>query len=573
MVGSRSLIKAVFLIVAIALGIILGWSVLWTPAPLGRHFEISAYRMYDHLQVIAAEERSVFHQERRLYVRDYLIRKIERHGLTAEIDYFTVDWVDYAGRDVILEGSNVFVRIYGRSDTAIMLMAHYDSRGVDWTLNPASNVYSPGAADAGYGLSVMLEIARIFVGRELENSIYLLFTDLEEIWLLGAEHAASTMDLSNVSMILNLEGRGVRGPVYMFETSPNDLNVVRFFQEATRHRMSYSLTTAILRMMPNDTDLTPFLERDFIGMNFAPLNSIFYYHTADDSLENISLSTMQQYIEMIAEIVELYVTDPRFSDVNYFRTNRSGVYFSLPRGFLVLYSEITAMILGFVMLVLVLLLIAYLWLQNEISFNKIFKWWGYIVAYIIVFAFLGLGTSQFIARFTGQRFSISYVLIRPERYVMWVAVAITIIGFSLMHYVLKNRFTRNEMVSSSLLMLAVINAVLSIVMPAATFLVFIPLVLTFISVILSFIARNNIIVISITASLPIVLIGILFIPVLFSFLLALTIGGLAILLVLSIIMVVSFPALWRDIALPLGTNVLRVSEGGVISAYIDTQAR
>jgi len=548
MVDSRNVKKAIFLIIAIALGTILGWSVLRTPAPLGRHFEISAYRMYDHLQVIAAEERSVFHPQRRLYVRDYIIQEIERHGLTAEIDYFTVDWEDYAGRNVVLEGSNVFVRIYGRNDTAIMLMAHYDSRGVDWTLNPASNVHSPGAADAGYGLSIMLEIARLFAGQDLENSIYLFFTDLEEIWMLGAEHAASTMDLSNVSMILNLEGRGVRGPVYMFETSPNDLNVVRFFNEATRHRMSYSLATAILRMMPNDTDLTPFLERDFIGMNFAPLNSIFYYHTPDDSLENISLSTMQQYIEMIHDIVALYVTDPRFSDVNYFRTNQDGVYFSLPLGFMVLYSDTTAKIMSFIMLAFVMFIMVYFWLQNEISINKIFKWWGCIFAFILLFAALGIGTSQFIARFTGQPFYISYVLLRPERYVMWVAVAITIIAFILMHGALKNRFTRNEMVSSSMLMLAVVNVVLSLVMPAATFLVFVPLVLTVISVILSFVARNNIVFISISASLPIILMGILFIPVLFSFLLALTIGGLGILLVLAIIMVLPFPALWRDVS-------------------------
>ena len=548
MADSRNFKKVIFLIIAIALGTLLGWSVLRTPAPLGRHFEISAYRMYDHLQVIAAEERSVFHQERRMYVRDYIIREVERHGLVAEIDDFTVDWVDYAGRDVVLEGSNVFVRMYGRSNTAIMLMAHYDSRGVDWTLNPASDVQSPGAADAGYGLAIMLEVARLFAGEELENSIYLFFTDLEEIWMLGAEHAVTTMDLSNVSMILNLEGRGVRGPVYMFETSPNDLNVVRFFQEATRHRMSYSLATAILRMMPNDTDLTPFLERDFIGMNFAPLNSIFYYHTVDDSLEHISLSTMQQYIEMIVELVKLYVTDPRFSDVNYFRTDRSGVYFALPMGFMILYSDTTAMILAFVMFALVLLVMVYLWLQNELSFNKIFKWWGCVFAYIIAFALLGLGTSQFIARFTGQPFNISYVLFRPERYVLWVAVAITVIGFALMHHFLKKHFTRDEMVSSSMFMLAVVNVVLSIVMPAATFLVLVPLMLTFISVIISFISRDSVIVISTTASLPIILMGILFIPVVFTFLLALTIGGLVILLPLVIIMILPFPALWRDVS-------------------------
>jgi len=246
-----SKIKIFYILIASALGILLGWLTLATPAPVSAQADgLSAYRMAGHTRVIAAEERSVFHYERRMYIRDYIIDFMEDLGLTAEIDNFTVTTEDftrlvyevdgiileddffYEGRrDVTMYGSNVLFRQQGRSGTAIMLMAHIDSRGVDATLDPETDARSPGASDSGYGLVVMLEIAEYFAGRELENSIYFFFTDLEEMGLLGARHAVETMDFQNVSMILNLEARGIRGPVYMFETQAGDLETARFFRD------------------------------------------------------------------------------------------------------------------------------------------------------------------------------------------------------------------------------------------------------------------------------------------------------------------------------------------------------
>jgi hypothetical protein len=295
---------------------------------------------------------------------------MEGFGMTAEIDDFSVTVTDYADREVDLEGSNVLFRLQGRSDTAIMLMAHYDSRGVNWTLDPATEANSPGASDAGYGMSTMFEIARHFSDRELENSIYFFFTDLEEVWLLGAIHAIETMDFSNIGLILNLEARGIRGPVYMFESQVRDYNMMRFFTEATDHGVAFSVASAIYRIMPNLTDLTPFLAQGFAGMNFAPINCLLYYHTELDSYENISLTTMQQYIEMIADLVEVFVTDSRFSDVNYFQGGSAGVFFPLPDGTFVLYTQEMAIVVAFVMLALVLVVITVLFRRGVICWSR-----------------------------------------------------------------------------------------------------------------------------------------------------------------------------------------------------------
>jgi len=119
----KILMKAISIAAAIALGTAVGWPVMSTPVPLDRYADFSAYRMADHIRIIAAEERSVFHPEQRLVIRDYIIDVMNGFGLEAEIDDFESTIIDYADREVTLEGSNVLFRQRGRNDTAIMLMA------------------------------------------------------------------------------------------------------------------------------------------------------------------------------------------------------------------------------------------------------------------------------------------------------------------------------------------------------------------------------------------------------------------------------------------------------------------
>ena len=544
-----TMLKPIFLLGAIVLGVLLGWTVTLTPAPQERDAQFSAYRMYDHLQTIAAEERSVFHPERRMYVRDYIIRTMEGFGLTPVIDDFVIQWEDYAGRTVPLYGSNVFFTIPGRSDTAIMLMAHYDSRGVNWTLHPDTNVHSPGAADAGYGIVTMFEIARYFSTRtDLENSIKFFFTDLEEIWMLGAVHASETMDFSHVNMILNLEARGIRGPIYMFETNANDFNVVRFFRNATNHRHSYSLATAIFRMMQNDTDLSPFIDLGFAGMNFAPLDSLMYYHTADDSLEHVNLRTLQKYALMIADIVEYYATDSRFSDVNYFVTDRSGVYFTLPFGGLALYNDIVAIVLAIITFVIAVGLCVYLLFLGYISLDNVLRWAGFNLIALAVAAVIGTGVGFIVSLVTGQPFYLTYVPLRGEMFIMWPMVTGTLAAFAIIHFIKAERYNKHEMAISGILLLAVIQLALAFIMVQATFLVLVPLVLAvaFYSLSNLNIAQENNALSALFAALPLAIMGFILVPVMIAFTLALTVGALGILMALAIFILMPFPSLWVD---------------------------
>ncbi|MCL2354191.1 MAG: M28 family peptidase, partial [Defluviitaleaceae bacterium] len=429
--------------------------------------------------------------------------------------------------------------------------AHYDSVALSSNLNPNFISHSYGAADAGYGVVTMLEVARYFAGRDLENTIYFLFTDLHEIGLFGAHHAISNMDFSNVSMILNLEARGIRGPVYMFETAGQDFEVVRFFRDALAARgvqpMTYSIATAVFGMMPNGSDLTLFFREDFAGMNFAPLNSIRYYHTYRDSLDNISLTTMQHYVDTILALTYAFATNPQFGDIDAFASNRAGVYFSLPFGLMVLYSDTTALVLALVALVGVIALGVLL--RNKISIKKVGIWMGVLLIAVALAAGVGLLVSFIISLITGDAFSLVFMPNAPELAIMLPVTVVVFALFAFMHKLFKGKFNKNEMTLGSMVLLALLTIGLQFVMVEATFLTLVPLGFTLLFFGLSTIpqVKENQVSMLLCAAMPLVVTMVIIVPAMISFVIALTIGGLAVPLALGILMSITLPPLWMDI--------------------------
>ena len=564
-------IKIIVAFLAIGLGVLFGFLTMRMPSPVPPSAGgVSAYNMQAHLNVIAAEKRSELHPERRLYVRDYIIGVMQGFGLEAEIYDFTLevetwssymhnlftyihgttgdfyftnyhDWQhDLAGTH--FEGSNLLFRQQGASDTAIMLIAHYDSVALPGNLNPNFMSISYGAADAGYGVSAMLEVARYFAGKELENTIYFLFTDLHEIGLWGAFDAINTIDFSNVSMILNLEARGIRGPVHMFETPPNNLEVMRFYRDALSMRsvqpMSYSIAAAIFYMMPNGSDLTLFLRDGFTGMNFASLDNVRYYHTYRDSLDFISLTTMQHYAEKITALVYTFATNAEFSNPEIFNSSQTGVFFPLPFNIFVLYSENVALILGIIAVMVVLF--AYFVFRDDICIKKVLAWAGVLILSIILAAGVGLLASFVISLITGDAFNIVYMPTAPEMPIMLILTACALNAFVILHLIFKNKFSATEMGLAGVTLLVVATISLQFIMVEATFLTLIPLIATLPLIISKFNDKLSLVFTFIAVVLTITLL----IPVIISFIIALTVGALAITLALSILMCMALPPLF-----------------------------
>lgn len=339
--SNSSISKKLAAIITIVLSVILSLFVLYTPSPSVAPQHFSSERALGYIKEISGESHSVFnakaHENVRLYIKDTLTRLIGSANVR-EYNYPISSFATETG-----EVRNLLGVIPGKSETAIMLVGHYDS--VD---------ESYGAADDGYALGTMLEIADLYKDQNLENTIYFLFTDSEEMGLDGAAAVVEEQDLmSKVGFVINIEARGVSGPAIMFETSPNNKKVIDFYRKANLP-VSYSLATAIYQVMPNDTDFTLFREIGLNGVNFAVVDGIDHYHTPLDNYNELDSSSLQHYGEQIVPLVDDFVRYKEYNDVRYFDADEGSVFFTLLPNIFVSYTGTTANVLHFVVLAILI---------------------------------------------------------------------------------------------------------------------------------------------------------------------------------------------------------------------------
>jgi hypothetical protein len=239
-----------------------------------------------HLEVIAAAPRPTGSPEL-AFVRSYLVGEIKKLGLDPKVHKAQVmrQWSGHYLRAATVE--NIAVRLPGTAKgQALLLMSHYDS---------VPNSY--GATDDGSGVVTLLETMRAMTTLPpLKNDVIFLFTDGEELLLLGAKAFVEQHPwMEDVKLAMNFEGSGSRGPVFLFETSPKNSRLIREFARAAPYPLGNSLMYEIYRRLPNDTDLTEFKKAGRAGLNFAYLDSPFDYHSANDNLKNIDERSIQHH--------------------------------------------------------------------------------------------------------------------------------------------------------------------------------------------------------------------------------------------------------------------------------------
>ena len=200
--------------------------------------------------------------------------------------------------------TNIVAQVSQGSGKQIVLMAHADSVAA-----------GPGAGDDASGVATILETIRALKARQETGGhpIRALFTDGEEIALLGA--AAYVRDpgmRAETGAVVNIEARGNRGPSYLFQTGPGDAQLVELYARAVPHYAASSLYAEIYKVLPNDTDMTPFLDAGITGYNFAFIGNGGQYHTPLDRHENIDPQSLQQHGENALGVVE----ELRHADLN-----------------------------------------------------------------------------------------------------------------------------------------------------------------------------------------------------------------------------------------------------------------
>ncbi|WP_433828250.1 M28 family peptidase [Actinoplanes sp. CA-015351] len=258
-------------------------------APAG---DFSAERAFEQVRTIASEPHPAGSAANEK-VHDHLIETLRGLGLSPESqDTVTIQGGTLsasAGGAGLARVRNVVTLIPGTASTKrIFLVAHYDSAQV-----------GPGGNDDAAGTASVLEIARALTsaGDRLRNDVVLVLTDAEEACLCGAKAFVDQHPLArDGGVVLNLEARGSDGPAIMFETSENNGRLVGAYSAAPQP-VGTSFAVEIYRLLPNDTDFTPFLDAGFLGLNAAYIDGAAVYHAPTDTPESMNRDSLQHHGE------------------------------------------------------------------------------------------------------------------------------------------------------------------------------------------------------------------------------------------------------------------------------------
>ncbi len=245
--------------------------------------EFSAERAMKHVVAISQEPHVTGSPE--IYkVRDYILGELRSLGLSPETQLAVAQ--NPLNDIKVALAENILVKIPGTNPTkSILIIGHYDTPAV-----------SPGAGDDGTAVAAMLETARaLTTGAPLNNDVILLFSDAEDTALSGAYAALKHPMLSDVALVLNLEMRGAGGPVYMFETGPENGWIIPEFAKAVPSPVTSSLMRDVYSKMPNNTDFTGFRNEGYAGFNFGALEKATHYHTPLSIAEELDPRSLQHH--------------------------------------------------------------------------------------------------------------------------------------------------------------------------------------------------------------------------------------------------------------------------------------
>ena len=352
--------------IAALLGLVAGLSVLILPSPApttADPTEFSAERAMASINRLADEPHSVLNREAHDRARDDVIGMFADLGYTADVhsdplfdfsepvDKETFDMLSTEQQAAVKDApaETIVVDVPGKSERTMALMAHYDSAtdsdGDRARFTTSGDSY--GAADDGYGVATIVETLRALKaeGRQPENSLKIVITDAEEIGLIGArnEMRHHRADYENVDLVLNLEARGMSGPAFMFETSPNNSAVASYFLSNVKQPVTGSLFPSLYALMPNSTDMTNLIPEGFTVLNIAAVGDADHYHQSTDAPRYVDHSTLQHYGDQALNLTRAWAFDGQAPALT---ANSDLHFFQLWRGLTVRYPAAVGTGLG-----------------------------------------------------------------------------------------------------------------------------------------------------------------------------------------------------------------------------------
>lgn len=352
----------VLMIVVFVVGISVGFLQVKPPAlPSESNTDYPAYkRMLDNLKDMTVVPHPAGSKELES-VHIHILSQIHEMGLEpiVETEVYTIEDIkselsDEPGEENEIEDyirnearfnkndelilKNILVKLDApNTDRGVLMMAHYDTEKG-----------TPGAGDDMISVCALLEaIRKQSKNINLKNDIYFLFCDGEELGAFGSKaFIKSHPELKeSIDLVINVDGRGNRGGVLMFESSAYNYDLMRYFKLANSRPLAFSFTSSLYRKMSNSTDMTSFLDAGYSGINFTVTEGVENYGAMSDNYENFNPRTAYNYLRTVQEMAD-YSAKEQFQGNS---SKQDGVYFPFLPGHLVLMSNTEAYTLsGFV---------------------------------------------------------------------------------------------------------------------------------------------------------------------------------------------------------------------------------
>jgi Peptidase family M28 len=245
----------------------------------------SATRAMTQISAIADDPRPVGSPEHS-NARAHLIDQLESLGWRTQVQE-SIGMYDFGadGTQSIAAVANVIATKPGTASTGtVLLAAHYDTVAG-----------SPGAADDGIGVGVLLETARaLSTASAPRNTIMILLTDGEEVGLLGAEaFVRERAKELGTTVVVNHEARGAGGAPMTFRMSSPNSQLVEALAEAPG-AFADSSSEASFEALPNNTDFTPFEQAGLYGYDTTIVADGALYHSPLDDPAHLSAASLQQ---------------------------------------------------------------------------------------------------------------------------------------------------------------------------------------------------------------------------------------------------------------------------------------
>ena len=426
----------------------------------------SAERAVRDIEIISKEHHSVAQPEERAAVREYLVGRLNELGTDTVRVYeydslvgpqnkhvvYTFDAVDVLAEFPPLKASE--------DPTYLLMVAHYDSRYSQPM--PKDTVWSYGAADDGYGVSVILETVNqvLKCRQDWKQGVKVLFTDAEEVGMMGMkaiwENDHEVFD--NVGFMINIEARGPWGPALLFETCPGNEKVMDLYAETADYPFTYSLTTVVYSFMPNFTDFT-IVKDEIPGMNFSTIADINHYHTDLDNFSNISPKSIQHYGAQIVPVAQEYLTNEAYSDRNYFKAEDDTTNFTIPVLGLFNFSKGQYKVLNVIIFVLFLLVFGFEGVRGRLKASKVFKSSMLILGTAIGVLVLGELVAYLCALISGAKFKLFGVMHGVSFDNVAMIVSVVLMAAACVAVYMKGRAKAIRNVSGSMRASAVTNAI------------------------------------------------------------------------------------------------------------------